>query len=195
MWRKSLLNEFNQWLIQLFKTCLRCKNCPNLQVMIEGIGKSELTNPHKILTKLINSHKICQIKSVRLLHVWPCKMHLWDFLILKKLKKLIKNYRQLVLGGGTDWVRQFHVISWYNLSYLLLTSQNTNTQCIQQCIFIKIQVINLLISTQPNGEIMQNGAGQQGILGHKFSPPAMQTPHPQRGLQPHEQLDISPSSL
>ena len=47
----------------------------------------------------------------------------------------------------------------------------------------------------PIGEIMQNGAGQQGILGHKFSPPAMQTPHPQRGLQPHEQLDISPSSL
>ena len=42
-------------------------------------------------------------------------------------------------------------------------SQNTNTQCIQECIFIKIQVIkhNLFhIKQQPNGEIVQNGAGQ-----------------------------------
>ena len=73
------------------------------------------------------------------------------------------------------------------LGYIYITSvicfcpsQNTNTQCIQECIFIKIQVIkhNLFhIKQQPNGEIVQNGAGQRGILGHKFSP-AMQTPHP-----------------
>ena len=41
-------------------------------------------------------------------------------------------------------------------------SQNRNTQCIQECIFIKILVIkhNLSHITQPNGEIMQYGAGQ-----------------------------------
>ena len=48
-------------------------------------------------------------------------------------------------------------------------SQNRNTQCIQECIFIKILVIkhNLSHITQPNGEIMQNGAGQRGIPGSK----------------------------
>ena len=41
-------------------------------------------------------------------------------------------------------------------------SQNRNTQCIQECIFIKILVIkhNLSHITQPNGENMQYGAGQ-----------------------------------
>ena len=41
-------------------------------------------------------------------------------------------------------------------------SQNRNTQCIQECIFIKILVIkhNLSHITQPTGEIMQYGAGQ-----------------------------------
>ena len=48
-------------------------------------------------------------------------------------------------------------------------SQNRNTQCIQECIFIKILVIkhNLSHITQPNGEIMQYGAGQQGIPGSR----------------------------
>ena len=41
-------------------------------------------------------------------------------------------------------------------------SQNRNTQCIQECIFIKILVIkhNLSHIKQSNGEIMQYGAGQ-----------------------------------
>ena len=87
----------------------------------------------------------------------------------------------------------------YNLSYLLLTSQNTNTQCIQQCIFIKIQVItiqviNLLISNNPiMVKSCKTAPDSVGSHSHRFSPQPCRPPTPSvDSSKPHE---ISPSSL
>ena len=66
------------------------------------------------------------------------------------------------------------------------SAQNTNTQCIQQCIFIK----NTSYPTQtphikqPNGEIMQYGAVQRGSRIWNSNHTRPQTPSGRRGLLP-----------